>query len=153
MRRLEARGAQIQQEIQGAEQYITSIQRQYSDELLRKGHESLTREIPGWNRDIATRLRDYGKALGYTESEMNDVYDPRFVKALHKARLYDELIAKKPQVTKRVAEAPKAIKPGPGNQANPGKSRLQEADAKLRKSGRLDDAANAILARIVKGRK
>lgn len=154
MKRLEARGAQIQAEVQGAEQQIMALQRQQSDELLRKGHEALTREIPGWNRDIATRLRDYGKALGYTENEMNDVYDPRFVKALHKARLYDELIAKKPQVTKRVAEAPKGLKPGPGNQQSQGnKVRRDEADSRLRKSGRLDDAANAILARIVKGRK
>lgn len=153
LKQLEFRAAQIQSEIQQKEQYISATQSRQQAEAKQRGLEILQREIPGWGtRETLEKIIGTAKTLGVSDNFLAEVMEPGVIKALHKARLYDELQANKAKVIKKVSEAPKTLKPGTGNQTTPGKVRTDEADARLRKSGRLDDAANAILARIVKGK-
>lgn len=57
-------------------------------------------------------LRDFAvKAYDLTEQEVASIADPRFVKVLHDAMQWRELQGKKPEVEKRVTQAPKALKP------------------------------------------
>lgn len=111
----------------------------------RKTWATLESDIPGWNAETYREILKASESLGYTQTETGEWIDPRAVKLLHKAYLYDQLKAGKPSPDKKVVVAPPAIKPGATSSASrPAQQKAQALD-RLRKSGRLDDLA-AILA-------
>lgn len=72
----------------------------------------LQRDIKGWGPELANALTDYGMAQGYTRDELTDITDSRAIKVLHKARLYDQLIAKQKGAAPRIQPNPSAtVKP------------------------------------------
>lgn len=89
-------------------------------------------------RAIASWLLD----AGYTKEDLNGLSDSRALLTARKAMLYDKLIAKKPGVEKRVAEAPKVQKPGQQKTVKSQGSQRHEAKVqRLAKTGRVEDAA------------
>lgn len=62
---------------------------------LQEAHAVLTREIKGWSKELAGKLAAYGEAQGFPREVMASVAQPAFVKVLHKAHLYDELVKKR----------------------------------------------------------
>jgi hypothetical protein len=88
-------------------------------------------------------IRDYAKKIGWSDQELASVYDSRAVMTLYKAMKYEQLLSGKANVTKKVQEAPKMLKPGVSRQSEPGSEQTKQALAKLRKTGRVADAANA----------
>jgi len=128
-------------------QRLQSVQQQEHAETLKKvvaqGRQKMVELHPAWS-DQKTWDSDrqaivaYAQKVGYSSEEIAQAYDPRAVVTMHKARLYDELMAKRPQpVTRpgpRVASAGAA--PAQGNA-----SRLNAAQQRLAKSGSVSDAA------------
>ena len=57
-------------------------------------------------------IRSYGKAIGFTDQELAQVYDHRHVMVLHKAAQWDKLQKANPSVNKRLVNAPKMAKKG-----------------------------------------
>ena len=138
-------GAQLQQTVSEMQAKQTAS----TKEALEKAQSELQKEIRDWGPDTAKALRDYGKSLGFNETELSQVTDPRVVKLLWKAKQFDSLQSAKPAVTKRLAEAPKTIKSSSVLSAKShDKARVNEARQRLQKTGRVDDAAAAILARL-----
>lgn len=126
----------------------------------REAWEDLS-NIKGWGDETYNRLLKTGYEYGFKPAEIAnpvgadgripDGYlpatDPRFLRLLHDADQFRQLQRQKPAVEKRVAEAPKVLKPG--GQAKSGEAeRSQQAMGRLRKSGKLDDAAAAIFSRM-----
>lgn len=112
---------------------------------------------------IQERIYKYGERVGYTRDELMQAVDHREIMTLWKAMRYDEIKGAsadvgKPQ--KRSAPAPKPIQGNraPQKQAQPArgvvrqqaerKERVQRADAALRKTGSVEDAAMAFTARF-----
>jgi len=92
--------------------------------------------------NIRKEIRNYGKALGFTDEELSNVYDSRHVLTLHKAMMYDKLQKSKPAITKKVNEAPKMIRSGnSGGNKQSQEQALQKQQSQLRNSGRVRDAA------------
>lgn len=89
---------------------------------------------------IKREIREYAKSSGFTDQELSQVYDHRAVVSLWKAAQYDKLMKSKPAAAKRVAEAPKTLKPGTGTTQNTDdqSKRLRQ---QLKKSGKVRDAA------------
>jgi hypothetical protein len=54
---------------------------------------------------------------------------------------YDKLQKSKPATAKRVAEAPKTLRPGPAQQSDPKTDDVKKLKGQLRKSGKQRDAA------------
>lgn len=109
-------------------QLVSQLIPEYAD--AQKG-ESLRKE-----------LRAYAKSIGYTDEEVNSVYDARTVKALYDAMQYAKLQQAKPGVTKKVSQAPKAMKAGSvksNKQSN--SEQVRRNKAQLKQSGRVRDAA------------
>ena len=96
------------QQAQAKTQYMTQSQLQ---QQLAEGAKQLASEIKGWSPELATALKTNGLEYGFTDSELDQVYDPRMVKVLHDAYQWRQLQAKKPEVQKRVSLAPKSPKP------------------------------------------
>lgn len=109
-------------------QLVSQLIPEYAD--AQKG-ESLRKE-----------LRAYAKSIGYTDEEVNSVYDARTVKALYDAMQYAKLQQAKPGVTKKVSQAPKAMKAGnvKSNKQSNGEQ-VKRNKAQLKQSGRVRDAA------------
>ena len=57
-------------------------------------------------------IRSYGKAIGFTDQELAQVYDHRHVMVLHKAAQWDKRQKANPSVNKRLVNAPKMAKKG-----------------------------------------
>ncbi len=87
-------------------------------------------------------IRSFGKSLGFSDQELASVYDSRAVLTLYKAMQYDKLMASKPEVTKKVAQAPKVIKPGVAQSRDTGSEELKKLKARAKQSGRVADAAS-----------
>jgi len=97
---------------------------------------------------IRTDLRKFANGLGYSDEELSQVYDSRHVQVLYKAMQYDKLMQSKPQVTKKVSEAPKILKPGVTKAKSSEADGLKRDKARLRQSGKVSDAA-AIFERFL----
>ncbi len=129
-------------------------QAQQSVETLKREGEALAKALPVFadpkKGDAArSELRSYLLKEGYTQEQIAGLSDHRSVKIAWKAAQYDKLQAAKPAVEKRVVNLPRVQKPGAaldGDQVS--RQKLTSLDQKLRKTGRVEDAAALILARM-----
>jgi hypothetical protein len=91
---------------------------------------------------IRKDIRTYGKQAGFSDDELANVYDSRAVLTLWKAMQYDKLQSSKSGITKKVSEAPKAIKPGVSRPRDSNSEELKKLKARAKSSGRVSDAAS-----------
>lgn len=97
---------------------------------------------------VRGEIRTYAKQLGFTDQELAQVYDSRAVLTLWKAAQYDKLLSQKPGVQKKVAEAPKVLKPGTSRPVNTEEMAIRDQRKVLKKTGKARDAA-AIFERFL----
>ena len=105
---------------------------------------TLEADIPGWNDQLYQEALKAGESVGFQPGEVGQWLDPRAVKLLHKAYLYDQLKVGKPPTDKKVVVAPAATKPGASVPVSKTAQKTGEALGQLRKSGRVDDLAAVI---------
>ncbi len=97
---------------------------------------------PTKGETLRKNIREFGKSLGFSDQELASVYDSRAVLTLYKAMQYDKLVASKPEITKKVAQAPKVIKAGVSQPRDSNAEELKKLKARARESGRVADAAS-----------
>ena len=94
---------------------------------------------PNKGEQLRNEIRNYGKSVGFTDAELSNVIDHRHVLMLRKAQLYDQMQKNKPNVTKKVNNAPKMVKSG--NKVDPSNRDVRKKNmAKLKQTGRVRDA-------------
>ena len=86
-------------------------------------------------------IREYAKSIGWSDQELAAVYDSRAVLSLYEGMQYRKLMQNKPAVTKKVNEAPKMVKPGTSKAQASEREQIKKQKARLRESGRVQDAA------------
>ena len=101
---------ELSNSLQGKQVEFQQAQEQFLQELLDKSTEVLRSKIPNWGEEAQKQVRDFGLSAGFTEAELNNVYDPRYVEILYKASQYDQLQKGKGAAIKKVQAAP-TIKP------------------------------------------
>lgn len=95
MRELQQQRAQQIDGLQQSQAKLTFEQQQATARRQQEARVELAKEIPGFGTaEVQKQLLEVGKAAGYKQEELANVQDPRAVKLLHKAYLYDQLIAK-----------------------------------------------------------
>lgn len=95
MRELQQQRAQQIEGLQQSQAKLTFEQQQATARRQQEARVELAKEIPGFGTaEVQKQLLEVGKAAGYKQEELANVQDPRAVKLLHKAYLYDQLIAK-----------------------------------------------------------
>jgi hypothetical protein len=122
-------------------------QSQHLSQFLAVEAQKLSEAIPEYADEqksvqVKKDIRDYAKKIGWTDQELASVYDSRAVMTLYKAMKYEQLQSGKANATKKVQEAPRMLKPGVSRQSEPGAEQTKKAQAQLRKTGRVADAAN-----------
>ena len=87
-------------------------------------------------------IRSFGKQMGFSDEELANVFDSRAVLTLYKAMQYDKLQSAKPGITKKVSEAPKAIKPGVSKPRDSNSEEIRKLKSRAKSTGSVKDAAN-----------
>lgn len=151
--RLKNRADQIVQArsaIQGKFKEITdkqqAEQRAATQARAAKAREQLEQDIPGWNDGLYQTLIKSGEAYGFKPEEVGAWLDPRSLKVLHDAYQFRQM--KAPSKDKKLVPVPKGLKPGTVNGQGQNQQRRADAMQRLQKSGRIEDAASIIAARM-----
>jgi hypothetical protein len=119
--------------------------------LLDDGFQTLTKEIPNWNTELARTLNHFAvEKFGFTKAEMDAVVDPRVVKVLHAAFQLQKQATNRPLTDKKVANLPKVSKPGSVSKQTAMQSQESDARKALKKTGSVDAAQAVFLARYSK---
>jgi hypothetical protein len=94
---------------------------------------------------IRKEIKDFARAIGWSEQELAQIYDHRAVLALYKGLQHEKLQKSKPVATKKVAEAPKMLKPGTtGKQTTAEQDAVKKLQQRLAKTGDRRDAARLL---------
>lgn len=99
-------------------------------------------------QSAAAEIKQSGLADGYSEQELDNVVDARYVRTLWKAAQYDKLLKSKAEKVKQMRTAPPTAKPGAAGQTQSAEAkRIQQTRQNLKKTGDWRDAAS-LLARL-----
>lgn len=136
----------VQAERQRVSQEQQALQGQRLHQHIQSEQEKLKSVIPDFKdeakADVIRRdIRSYAKSIGFSDQELSQVYDSRAVQTLYKAMQYEKLVAGKAGATKKVASAPKTLKPGTSNPQSSELEAQKKDFAQLRKTGNKRDAA------------
>jgi hypothetical protein len=104
--------------------------------------------IEGWNGQMYNDLRSFAVNSGLPGNLVNELVDPVVFKLLHKAWLFDKG-QKATTKTTKIDKTPKKIMKGTvENQIIKRAPKQEKAFAKLQRTGDIEDAENAFLARL-----
>ena len=130
-----------------------AYQKQY-DEYLDTQRQLAAARIPEYSdpnkadqfrTDMRTSLRSYG----FSEQEIGNLADHRFLMVIRDAMSYKSVKDRKPIVQKKVANAPKVVKAGVAKPSTgTGRDAIRNKIGKLAKTGHNKDAQSAILDMI-----
>lgn len=121
---------------------------------LQEEHQKLQAAIPEFaDPDKGKQLKEdlvaYAKSLHFSDDDLAQVTDHRVLVLLNKARQYDEAQLRKPKIEAKIDRVLDTAKPSATKSA-PKKSDLEVAKARLKQSGRVDDAATLLNAMFSK---
>ena len=98
---------------------------------------------PAKGQALKADIRNYAKnTLGFSDQELSSAYDSRAILSIYKAMMYDKLMANKPEATKKVAQAPKMLKPGTSTPEARVSQEVKQMRGRLKQSGKAKDAAS-----------
>jgi len=117
--------------------------------IVQEEYGKLVEALPEWadedkQKKLASEIRSYAGAQGFTEEELNSLVDHRSLLVLMKAKKYDQL-QNSDVKSKKLKNKPKVIRSGTGT-TNKGNSKSKRAVKmkRLQSSGHVDDAASIL---------
>ena len=136
----------VQSERMRVQQEQQALQGQQLQNHIQHEQAKLQALIPEFKDDakaevIRRDIRTYAKSIGFSDQELSQVYDSRAVQTLYKAMQYEKLVAGKAGTTKKVASAPKTLKPGTSNPTSSEQEAKKKEFARLKQTGSKNDAA------------
>jgi len=105
------------------------------DELLKLVPEWKDSKLANTEKKL---IMEYGKSIGFTQDELDQAYDSRAVATMRKAALWDQLQQKKGKLKPVQRQSMRAG----SKSGDPGKIKAGKATERLRKTGRVEDAAS-----------
>lgn len=148
MRDNQDRAAAIQSEKQRLSKLSQQEQAQFMQQKLHHEQEALLAAIPDWKDAKKAQaekalLVEFGQKIGFTPDELKSVVDHRAVLMLRKAALYDQMMSKRGNIKPVTNNGPRPAKPGAAGRVS-NLTDAVRAQQRVAKTGRVDDAANAI---------
>jgi len=135
----------VQMERQRVQQEQQTHQQSQLQQHIRQEQQKLVEAIPEFKDDVKAEvirrdIRTYAKSIGFSDQELSQVYDSRAVQTLYKAMQYEKLMANKGATAKKVADAPKTLRPGTSNPKSSETESVKKERAILRQTGNKKDA-------------
>ncbi len=123
---------------------VHAFRQQRLQQQVAEGYKQLSKDIPDWSADKAKSIREAAKNYGYSDQELEGIYDPRLVRLMHDAAQYRALQQAKPKTDQKVVNKPPVVKPGGKDAKVAERSKVTDARNQLRKSGDKNLAAQLI---------
>jgi len=147
----QARDAQIRgylQEVQAQKAQESVRQFEAQQQNIAKEYERMIEARPEWRSQETFAkdregIRSYAQSKGFSDAELNQIFDHRYMTILHDAARYQALQAAKPQAQKLVREAPRMAKPGVRTNRDPQQAARQNALERFNSNPRDMDAQAA----------
>lgn len=139
---------QIQQVTESQNYQMQVATQQYLQGEMQK----LAQVIPEFSdAKTASKLKEdlvqFGSKLGYSESELSEVMDHRAILVLQKAMKYDQLVEGRSKANEKASGARPMVKPGAKKTGRTGAAKQrQNAQARMKKTGSIDDVAKFLLS-------
>jgi len=138
----------IQAEQQRLYQLNQQEQQQSMQQHLESQKDALLAALPEWKDAKKAKLEkamliESAKSAGFSDEDLKSVYDHRLVLLLRKAALFDQMVSKRQGIKPVVNNGPRPAKPGAAGRVST-TSEVTRAQQRLAKTGRVDDAADAI---------
>jgi len=148
MRENKEKAEAIQSEKQRLAYVSQQEQAQFMHQRLEHEKEALLAAIPDWKDAKKAQaekalLVEFGQKIGFTPEELKSVVDHRAVLMLRKAALYDQMMSKRGNIKPVTNNGPRPAKPGAAGRVSNSTESVR-AQQRVAKTGRVDDAANAI---------
>lgn len=145
----------IEQATQQAEAFRdrqTEQQSQSDNEYLQEQHNLLVDRLPTWKdstvRNAETsKVTEYLTDLGFKPEEIGNIKDHRYILMARDAMAGKKTASAIDIAKKKVKKIPKLVKPNARQNVNQSQERVKKLEAKARKTGHVDDVAQALLAR------
>ena len=143
-----------QRQIEGMKNKAREEYSKQYDDYLATQRELAAQHIPEYtdpnkSDQFKYNMRKTLQNYGFNDQEIGNLADHRFLMVARDAMSYQNSKSKKPLIQKKVANAPKVIKSGIAkSNTSSGREGIRNKIGKLRKSGHLKDAQNAILDMI-----
>jgi len=138
----------IQAEQQRLIQLSQQEQQQSMQQHLESQKDALLAALPEWKDPKKAKLEkamliESAKSAGFSDEDLKSVYDHRLVLLLRKAALFDQMVSKRQGIKPVTNNGPRPAKPGAAGRVST-TSEVTRAQQRLAKTGRVDDAADAI---------
>ena len=151
------RAAQIQGSMQQVAQQTrqeAQASEQARQKAIQEGSAQLLSVRPEWKDPAKARaaqqaMHEYGLGRGFSDAELGNILDPRYLLVLDDAAKYAQLTGKKSTALKQVRSAPRVVKPGTRQVRDPQAGKIQAARDAWESSGRRDDDAAAALFELL----
>ena len=137
-------------QLQNVQKQRAQAQQEAHQTYLQEQAQVLTQFIPEIadpkkGEAIKNALVDTGVSYGFTPEEMQNVTDARYVRALNDARKYRELVAKRKSTQSKGEKARPVVKAGAKKRQDGNAVTRKKAQARLQKTGSIEDALSLIL--------
>ena len=97
---------------------------------------------PEKGSEFKKQMRNYLSSVGFNNQEIDSVYDHRYVLLVRDAMNYRNLQKAKPEIKKKVVNAPKVVRGGVSKSKGQQQAEVRRSQlSKLRKTGKVADAA------------
>ena len=138
----------IQAEQQRLIQLSQQEQQQSMQQHLESQKDALLAALPEWKDAKKAKLEkamliESAKSAGFSDEDLKSVYDHRLVLLLRKAALFDQMVSKRQGIKPVTNNGPRPAKPGAAGRVSTTTESMR-AQQRLAKTGRIDDAADAI---------
>ena len=138
----------IQAEQQRLIQLSQQEQQQSMQQHLESQKDALLAALPEWKDQKRAKLEkamliESAKSAGFSDEDLKSVYDHRLVLLLRKAALFDQMVSKRQGIKPVTNNGPRPAKPGAAGRVSTTTESMR-AQQRLAKTGRIDDAADAI---------
>jgi hypothetical protein len=137
-------------QLQNVSQQNSETQQYARKAFLQEQMQILQRDIPEFaDEKTASKLKNNlvsigMKHYGYSNAEIEQITDARAIKVLNDARKYQNIIAGKTKAEVKTKGAKSVVKPGAKKQPTPDSKLRSRQQAKLRKTGSMEDAVSLI---------
>ena len=139
----------MQREQYTAQQRQSEQTTQMRSRIVQEEYGKLVEALPEWadedkQKKLASEIRSYAGAQGFTEEELNSLVDHRSLLVLMKAKKYDQL-QNSDVKSKKLKNKPKVIRSGTGTTSKgTSKSKRAAKMKRLQSSGHVDDAVSIL---------
>lgn len=117
---------------------------EHRQRLIEEGQKFLQKSIKNWGPEAQQAAKAGAREVGYTDGELENVYDARFAALSWKAAQYDKLQSGRAEAVKKAQAAPPVIKPGATVPGAATQKAYKDARARLKGDGSLESAIGAM---------